>query len=96
MLHGDLPIFGYRLGRFAYVTDCSGIPDSSWPLLEGVRVLAIDALRDVPHPTHFTVEQALEVVARVAPGRALLTHICHDLRHDDGFGPPAAARRAGI
>ena len=81
VLHGDLPIYGYRLGSFAYLTDCSRIPESSWPLLEGVRVLVIDALRDTPHPTHFTVGQALEAVERVAPDRALLTHVSHDLGH---------------
>lgn len=81
VFHGDLLIFGYRMGAFAYLTDCSRIPDGSWALLDGVRVLVIDALRDVPHPTHFTVEQALEAVARVRPERALLTHVSHDLGH---------------
>jgi phosphoribosyl 1,2-cyclic phosphate phosphodiesterase len=81
VFHGRLPIYAYRFGSFAYVTDCSSIPDSSWPLLEGVRTLAIDALRDRPHPTHFTVAQALEVVERLRPERAFLTHICHDLGH---------------
>lgn len=81
IFHGRLPILGYRVGGFAYLTDCSAIPDSSWPLLEGVRVLAIDALRDAPHPTHFTVAQALAVIERVRPERAWLTHIAHDLGH---------------
>ena len=75
------PILGYRIGTFAYLTDCSAIPDDSWPLLEGVRTLVVGALRHRPHPTHFTVAQALEVVARVRPERALLTHIAHDLGH---------------
>jgi phosphoribosyl 1,2-cyclic phosphate phosphodiesterase len=81
VLHGELPIYGYRLGTFAYLTDCSAIPDASWPLLEGVRTLVVDALRHRPHPTHFTVAQALEVVARVRPAQAWLTHIAHDLGH---------------
>jgi phosphoribosyl 1,2-cyclic phosphate phosphodiesterase len=81
ILHGRLPIYGYRFGSFAYLTDCSAIPDDSWPLLDGVRVLAIDALRDRPHPTHLTVAQALEVAERLRPERTLLTHICHDLGH---------------
>jgi phosphoribosyl 1,2-cyclic phosphate phosphodiesterase len=81
VLHGELPIYGYRLGAFAYLTDCSAIPEPSWPLLEGVRVLMIDALRDAPHPTHFTVAEALSVIARLRPARALLTHITHDLGH---------------
>jgi phosphoribosyl 1,2-cyclic phosphate phosphodiesterase len=81
IFHGRLPIYGYRFGSFAYVTDCSLIPDDTWPLLEGVRFLAIDALRDRPHPTHFTVAQALDVAARLRPERTFLTHTCHDLGH---------------
>ncbi len=81
LLHGSRVIFGYRVGRFAYLTDCSGIPDGSWPLLEGLDILALDALRDRPHPTHFTVAQALAVVDRLKPARAWFTHICHDLPH---------------
>lgn len=81
VFHGKLPIYGYRVGAFAYLTDCSAIPEASWPLLEGVEVLVLDALRHAPHPTHFTVAQALDVVARLRPERALLTHIAHDLRH---------------
>ncbi len=81
VLHGDLPIYGYRVGAFAYLTDCSAIPDASWPLLDGVRALVVDALRHRPHPTHFTVEQAIDVAARVRPERTLLTHIAHDLGH---------------
>jgi phosphoribosyl 1,2-cyclic phosphate phosphodiesterase len=79
--HGRLPILGYRMGAFAYLTDCSRIPDASWPLLEGVRVLVIGALRHRPHPTHFSVAEALEAVARIGPTRAYFTHICHDLPH---------------
>jgi phosphoribosyl 1,2-cyclic phosphate phosphodiesterase len=79
--HGRRAILGFRFGRFAYLTDCSGIPDESWPLLEGLDVLGIDALRHRPHPTHFSVQEALEAIERIRPGRALLTHICHDLPH---------------
>jgi phosphoribosyl 1,2-cyclic phosphate phosphodiesterase len=79
--HGKRPILGFRIGAFAYLTDCSRIPDDSWPLLAGVRVLVIDALRERPHPTHFSVAQALEAVARIGPERAYFTHICHDLPH---------------
>ena len=79
--HGRRGILGFRVRDFAYLTDCSGIPDASWPLLEGIDTLAIDALRHRPHPTHFTVEQALAVSARLGPRRTWLTHICHDLPH---------------
>ena len=81
VLHGSRTIFGYRIGSFAYLTDCSGIPDASWPLLSGVRTLILDALRERPHPTHLSVEQALAVVAQLKPERAMFTHMCHDLPH---------------
>lgn len=81
LLHGSRRILGYRIGGFAYLTDCSAIPDISWPLLEGVTHLVIDALRERPHPSHFTVQEALGVVERLAPSRAWFTHICHDLPH---------------
>jgi phosphoribosyl 1,2-cyclic phosphate phosphodiesterase len=82
LLHGSRTILGYRIGSFAYLTDCSGIPDSSWPLLSGVRTLILDALRERPHPTHLSVDQALAVVERLGPERALFTHMCHDLPHE--------------
>ena len=79
--HGERPILGLRVGRFAYLTDCSGIPDSSWPLLEGVEVVVIDALRHKPHPTHFTLEEASAASRRIAARQTYFTHMCHDLRH---------------
>ena len=79
--HGRRAILGFRVRDFAYLTDCSGIPDESWPLLEGLDTLAVDALRHRPHPTHFTVKQALEVSGRLGARRTWLTHICHDLPH---------------
>lgn len=81
LLHGHRPILGFRIGDFAYLTDCSRIPDESWPLLAGVRTIVLDALRDRPHPTHFTVAEAVDVVARLRATRAYFTHICHDLPH---------------
>jgi phosphoribosyl 1,2-cyclic phosphate phosphodiesterase len=79
--HGSRLILGYRFGRFAYLTDCSGIPDASWPLLEGVETLVLDALRDRPHPTHFTVAEAIEAAGRIGARDTWFTHICHDLPH---------------
>jgi phosphoribosyl 1,2-cyclic phosphate phosphodiesterase len=81
LLHGHRPILGFRIGSFAYLTDCSAIPETSWPLLTGVRTLVLDALRDRPHPTHFSVPEALDVAARVGAERTFFTHICHDLPH---------------
>jgi len=81
VFHGALPVLGYRIGSFAYLTDCNRIPDASWPLLYGVRTLILDALRHRPHSTHFSVSESLEVVARIGAERAYFTHICHDLPH---------------
>ena len=82
LLHGRRPILGFRIGSFAYLTDCSRIPDESWPLLDGVRTLVLDALRDRPHPTHFSVARgARGRSARIGAERAYFTHICHDLPH---------------
>lgn len=79
--HGQLLVTGYRLGPFAYLTDCSGIPDSSMLLLKGVTVLVLSALRMTPHPTHFTIGQALETIERLAPEKAFLTHLSHEVDH---------------
>ncbi len=79
--HGDAPILGFRFGSFAYLTDCNRLDDAAWPLLAGVETMVIDALRDKPHTTHFTVAGALEVIARIEPRRALMTHMSHDLGH---------------
>lgn len=81
--HGKRKILGFRFGQAAYVTDQSDIPDESLPLLEGLDVLFLDALRLIPHPSHSTVGQALDWVERLRPKRAYLTHICHDLGHDE-------------
>ncbi len=82
LLHGSRTILGYRVGSFAYLTDCSAIPEASWPLLAGVRTVILDALRERPHPTHLSLDQALAVVSRLQPERALFTHMCHDLPHE--------------
>jgi len=76
--------FGFRIGDVAYCTDVSGIPERSWPLLEGLDVFVIDALRPGhPHPAHFGLDQALEVIARIKPRRAYLTHMAHTMEYDE-------------
>jgi phosphoribosyl 1,2-cyclic phosphate phosphodiesterase len=82
VLHGRLPILGFRFGAFAYVTDASAIPDETWPLLEGLDVLVVNALRHRPHPTHFSLAEAVAVAERVQPRQTYFTHICHDLPHE--------------
>ena len=79
--HGDMPVLGFRLGGFAYLTDCNRIDESSMALVAGVDTLVIDALRDRPHSTHFSVSEALDVIARLKPRRAYMTHMTHDLGH---------------
>jgi phosphoribosyl 1,2-cyclic phosphate phosphodiesterase len=79
--HGERDVFGYRIGTLAYLTDVSAIPDDSWPLVAGVEVLVIDALRRRWHPTHFNIDQALAAADRIGPRETYFTHICHDLGH---------------
>ena len=81
LFHGVMPVLGFRLGSFAYLTDCNRIPDDSWTLLQGVRTVIIDALRHKPHSTHFSLAEAADVVARLGAERAWFTHISHDLGH---------------
>ena len=83
VLHGNLPILGFRINGVAYLTDVSEIPESSYPLLEGLEVLILDALRPRPHPTHLTVEQALSVMERLKVPRGYCTHIAHELGHEE-------------
>ena len=81
LVHGDLQVLGYRFGGAAYLTDFSALPESSMELLNGLDDLIIDALRDIPHPMHQTVAQALALVQKLGPRRAWFTHIAHDLSH---------------
>lgn len=80
--HGRFQVLGFRVGNLAYCTDVNKIPEESWPLLEGLDVLVLDALRYHPHPTHFTIQEALDVVKRLQPGRTFFTHLAHDLDHE--------------
>ncbi len=81
VLHGELPITGYRFGRVAYLTDVSKIPESSFALLEGVDVLVVAALRHQPHPSHATVQQAVRWAKRIGARETWFTHISHELGH---------------
>lgn len=84
VLHGRMEVFGYRFGDFAYITDCSHIPEETHALLAGLDVLVLDGLRYRPHNTHFTHEQAVREIERINPRRAFLTHISHDIDHNQG------------
>lgn len=80
VMHGRLPILGYRFGRFAYITDMKTIDDDQLPLLDGVEVLVVNALRfDKSHHSHQLVDDAVRFAHRVGARRTLLTHLCHDV-----------------
>jgi phosphoribosyl 1,2-cyclic phosphate phosphodiesterase len=79
--HGRSAVLGFRFGKIAYCTDTNGIPDASWPLLAGLDVLILDALRPRPHATHFGLAEAVEVARRVQAGRTYFTHMSHELGH---------------
>jgi phosphoribosyl 1,2-cyclic phosphate phosphodiesterase len=81
VLHGSLPVYGFRIGPLAYLTDHNQIPESSMELLRDLDILFLDALRYKPHPTHSSVSQSLAIVDALRPKRCYFTHICHDLGH---------------
>jgi phosphoribosyl 1,2-cyclic phosphate phosphodiesterase len=80
--HGPFAVLGFRVGDLAYCTDVSRIPESSRPMLEGLDVLVLDALRHEPHPTHFSLKEALAVAASLRPRRTYLTHLSHGFDHE--------------
>lgn len=79
--HGRQTIAGYRFGDAAYLTDMSDIPEESVPLLEGLDVLVLDALRHTPHPSHSHLEKSVAMVEKLKPKRAFFTHMGHELDH---------------
>jgi phosphoribosyl 1,2-cyclic phosphate phosphodiesterase len=82
--HGDWTIHGYRIGRFAYITDTNRIPPSSMKLLDGLDVLALDGLRPAPpHPTHFTIPEAIRCAREIGAKTTYLIHLTHDFDHDE-------------
>ncbi len=81
-LHGDIGTLGFRVGGLAYSPDISDIPVASLPLLQNLDVWIVDALRFTPHPSHFSVKQALAWIKRLAPKRAILTHMTTDLDYE--------------
>ncbi|MEP6698489.1 MAG: MBL fold metallo-hydrolase [Verrucomicrobiota bacterium] len=82
--HGNSMVNGYLFSRHgqklvAYLSDCSAVPDEIVRLIDGVKILIIDALRHKPHPTHLSVGEAIEVATKVQPAQTLFTHVCHEL-----------------
>lgn len=83
LLHGPMPVLGYRFGPFAYCTDCSAIPDSSIALLRGVDLLILDALRHDEHPTHLSLKAAVQLADRIGAGQTYFIHMAHQLKHQE-------------
>ena len=81
VFHNTLPVLGFRLGGFAFLTDCNRVPDESRKLLQGLDVLVLDALRHRPHPAHFTLDEAVAEARRIGARRTYFTHIACDLEH---------------
>jgi phosphoribosyl 1,2-cyclic phosphate phosphodiesterase len=83
VMHGEMEIAGYRFGNAAYLTDVSDIPEASFALLQGLDNLVLSALRHKPHPNHATVEQALGWARRIGARQTWLTHLAHELGHEE-------------
>ena len=75
VMHGNLPIIGYRIENFAYITDAKYIENTEIEKLKGVDTLVLNCLREQAHPTHLNLSEALEIIAQVQPKRTFLTHI---------------------
>jgi phosphoribosyl 1,2-cyclic phosphate phosphodiesterase len=82
--HGLVNVLGYRIGSFAYLTDCNRIPDASLALLQGLDTLILDGLRYDPHPTHFSLDEAVAIAKQLKPRITYLTHMNHDILHEEG------------
>jgi len=80
--HGNIPALGYRIGNTAYSPDLSDIPDRSWPILENLDLWIVDGLRYAPHPSHFSVDDALSWIDRIKPRRAVITNMHSDLDYE--------------
>jgi phosphoribosyl 1,2-cyclic phosphate phosphodiesterase len=81
--HGRALIHGFRFDRLAYVTDAKEIPPASMDLLRGLDVLVLNALRERPHPTHLSLQEAVEVAAELKPRMTYLVHLSHELGHEE-------------
>ncbi len=82
-MHGQLPVIGFRIGNFAYITDASHVPEETIRRITGVRYLILNALRKRPHPTHLNIDQAVEIAQRVGAEHTWFTHITHDIDHSE-------------
>lgn len=81
--HGGTPVFGYRIGPLAYLTDVKRVPADARERLDGVRVMIVNALLERPHPTHLSIPEALELIASLGVEQAYLTHLTHAFTHQE-------------
>jgi len=81
--HGAITVFGYRIGGLGYLTDCKTVPDEAIEQLHGLDVLVLDALRHRPHPTHLSIEEAIDVARKIGARRTFFTHMCHRVEHEE-------------
>ena len=88
LVHGRTTALGYRIGSFAYLTDCSSIPDSSLKLLEGLNLLIIDGLRWSNHPFHYNIDGAIAAAGKIRAARVILTHLTHEVAYSEGCKLP--------
>ncbi|MCE2504263.1 MAG: MBL fold metallo-hydrolase [Chlorobi bacterium] len=79
--HGSMRVNGYRIGGFAYCTDCNEITEEGYRRLEGIEYIILDGLRYRPHPTHMTIEKAIDTARKIGAKQTWLTHIAHDVQH---------------
>lgn len=84
VMHSELPVFGFRIGDFSYITDANFIPEKTIEKLNGTKVLVLNALRKRKHPSHFCLSEALEMIEKIKPEKAYLTHLGHYIGlHDE-------------
>lgn len=83
LFHGKLKVFGFRIGNIAYCTDVSVIPRESYPLLEDLQYLILDALRYKPHPTHFSIDEAVVQAKKINANKTFFTHLSHSILHEE-------------
>lgn len=83
LLHGNLKVLGFRIGDFAYCTDTNKIPKESYKYLKGLQILIIDALRFTTHSTHFSRDEAVNVINDLMPKKSYLIHMAHQMKHSD-------------
>ncbi|MEN9658624.1 MAG: hypothetical protein RL571_2089 [Pseudomonadota bacterium] len=81
LMHGKWPILGYRIGKVAYLTDVSEIPATSLAKLQGLDIVLLDCLRRVPHPTHFSVDQAIAAAKQIGAKQTVMIHMTHELEY---------------